>query len=214
MKALIVLGGDAPDSALLARCAKGADLLIAADKGLEAVDEAGIMPDLLLGDMDSVDQSVLSRFSGRAEIERLPCEKDDTDGGHAVAVALARGAKEITILGALGGRMDHALANLMLLKRAYLGGASAEILDERVRIVRIDREITLCGAAGDTISLIPIGEARGVTLDGFYYHSAEELTFDFVHPLGISNVVTKDRARIAVREGDLFLFHHYCNVSV
>lgn len=212
MRALIVLGGDAPGKALLARCAEGAELIIAADKGLEAFEAfeaAEVMPTLLLGDMDSVDQAVLARFCGHAEIERLPREKDDTDGGHAIAVALSRGAKKITILGALGGRMDHALANLMLLKRAYLGGADAEILDERVRIVRIDREAVLYGAKGDTISLIPVGEAHGVTLEGLYYHSKEELSFDFVHPLGISNVVTEETARITVREGDLFLFHHY-----
>ena len=105
--------------------------------------------------------------------------------------------------------MDHALANLMLLKRAHEGGAFAQILDERVRIVRIDGAITLRGAKGDTFSLIPIGEARGVTLEGCYYHAREALSFDFVHPLGISNVVTQDEATITVQEGDLLLFHHY-----
>ena len=209
MRALIVLGGDAPDNALLRRCAQEADLTIAADKGLEAFEAAGVLPDLLLGDMDSVSRDVLARREGSTEMERLPCEKDDTDGGHAMEVALARGAKEITILGALGGRMDHALANLMLLKRAHEGGAFAQILDERVRIVRIDGEITLRGARGDTFSLIPIGEARGVTIAGCYYHAQEALSFDFVHPLGVSNVITQDEARITVQEGDLLLFHHY-----
>lgn len=209
MKALIVLGGDKPTKALLERCAEMADLTIAADKGLEAFALAGIAPDLLLGDMDSVNAATLDAWSTHSEMERLPCEKDDTDGGHAVGVALARGAKEITILGALGGRMDHAMANLMLLKRAHEGGAFAEIVDERVRIVRIDQEITLEGAKGDTISLIPIGQAEGVTLEGLYYHSREALSFDFVHPLGISNVVTEDTARITVSSGDLLLFHHH-----
>lgn len=209
MRALIVLGGDAPGAPLLARCAAQADLTIAADKGLEAFLAAGVQPDLLLGDMDSVSADALARTQTGTEMERLPCEKDDTDGGHAMQVALARGATEITVLGALGGRMDHALANLMLLKRAHEGGAFAQILDERTRIVRIDGEIALRGAKGDTFSLIPIGEVRGVTLSGCYYHSQEALCFDFVHPLGISNVVTEDEARITVQEGDLLLFHHY-----
>ena len=209
MRALIVLGGDLPSPTLLRRCAGGAELTIAADRGLEAFEAAGVLPDLLLGDMDSVSAGTLTRREGSTEMERLPCEKDDTDGGHAMEVALSRGATEITILGALGGRMDHALANLMLLMRAHEGGAFAQILDERVRIVRIDGEITLRGAKGDTISLIPIGEAHGVTLTGCYYHSQEALSFDFVHPLGVSNVVTDDEARITVREGDLLLFHHY-----
>ena len=209
MRALIVLGGDLPSPQLLRRCADEAELTIAADRGLEAFEAAGMLPDLLLGDMDSVSAAALARGEGSTEMERLPCEKDDTDGGHAMEVALSRGATEITILGALGGRMDHALANLMLLNRAHEGGAFAQILDERVRIVRIDGEITLRGAKGDTISLIPIGTARGVTLSGCYYHAQEALTFDFVHPLGVSNVVTKDEASITVREGDLLLFHHY-----
>ena len=209
MRALIVLGGDLPSPPLLRRCASEAELTIAADRGLEAFEAAGVLPDLLLGDMDSVSAGTLARREGSTEMERLPCEKDDTDGGHAMEVALSRGATEITILGALGGRMDHALANLMLLMRAHEGGAFAQILDERVRIVRIDGEIALHGAKGDTISLIPIGTARGVTLSGCYYHAQEALTFDFVHPLGVSNVVTKDEASITVREGDLLLFHHY-----
>lgn len=209
MRALIVLGGDLPSPPLLKRCASEAELTIAADRGLEAFEAADMLPDLLLGDMDSVSAGTLARREGSTEMERLPCEKDDTDGGHAMEVALSRGATEITILGALGGRMDHALANLMLFNRAHEGGAFAQILDERVRIVRIDGEITLRGAKGDTISLIPIGEAHGVTLEGCYYHSQEALSFDFVHPLGVSNVVTADEARITVKEGDLLLFHHY-----
>ena len=209
MRTLIVLGGDLPSPTLLRRCAGEAELTIAADRGLEAFEAAGVLPDLLLGDMDSVSAGTLARREGCTEMERLPCEKDDTDGGHAMEVALSRGATEITILGALGGRMDHALANLMLLNRAHEGGAFAQILDERVRIVRIDGEIALHGAKGDTISLIPISEAHGVTLTGCYYHSREALSFDFVHPLGVSNVVTQDEARITVKAGDLLLFHHY-----
>lgn len=209
MRALIVLGGDAPGPRLLESCARSADLTIAADRGLEAFEAAGILPDLLLGDMDSVNADTLARLEANTRVERLPREKDDTDGVHALDAAMARGAKSITILGALGGRMDHALANLMLLKRAHQKGVLAEILDEHVRVVRIDREVTLRGAKGDTISLIPIGEADGVTLEGFYYHAHEPLAFDFTYPLGMSNVVTQDEARISVEQGDLLLFHYY-----
>ena len=142
-------------------------------------------------------------------MERLPCEKDDTDGVHALDVALSRGADRITILGALGGRMDHAMANLMLLVRAHRHGAMAEILDEQVRVVRVCGEAVLSGAKGDTVSLIPAGEVTGVTLEGFYYHASEPLCFDFAYPLGISNVVTQDLAQVRVTGGDLLLFHYY-----
>lgn len=212
MNALIVLGGDAPGRALLESCMRQADLTIAADRGLEAFCNVGLMPDLLLGDMDSVDRGVLERMASHTQIERLPCEKDDTDGVHALDAAIARGAQRITILGALGGRMDHAMANLMLLVRAYRHGVIAEILDEQVRIARVCGEAVLHGAKGDTVSLLPAGEVTGVTLEGFYYHASEPLSFDFSYPLGVSNVVTEDFARVTVQSGDLLLFHYYAGL--
>lgn len=212
MNALIVLGGDAPGRALLESCMRQADLTIAADRGLEAFEKEGLKPDLLLGDMDSVDEGVLERMQAHTQIERLPCEKDDTDGVHALDVAIARGAQRITILGALGGRMDHAMANLMLLVRAHRYGVTAEILDEQVRIVRVCGEAVLSGAKGDTVSLLPAGEVTGVTLEGFYYHASEPLSFDFSYPLGVSNVVTEDFARVTAQSGDLLLFHYYAGL--
>lgn len=209
MRALIVLGGNAPENMLLISCAGYADLKIAVDKGYEAFDRAGIMPNLLVGDMDSVSSEALERAQKSTQIERLPCQKDDTDGVHAVDVAIARGAKQITILGALGGRMDHALANLMLLVRAHEKGAYAEILDEHMRIVRVDGEIEITGAKGDTFSLLPLGKAEGVVIEGCAYHPEEELSLDSSYPMGVSNVITEDEAKVTVKEGDLLLFHTY-----
>jgi len=211
MKALIVLGGDAPGAELLRRCVQQADLTIAADKGLEAFERAGLKPDLLLGDMDSVSKKTLLRMQDDTEIDRLPAVKDDTDGVHALDVAIARGAKEIVLLGALGGRMDHALANLMLLVRAHRGGAKAQILSERERIERVDGCAVLKGAKGDTVSLLPLGGAKSVSLTGFFY-PLENRDLDSCYPLGISNVVTEDSACITVCEGDLLLFHHYAGL--
>lgn len=208
MNALIVLGGDAPGDRLLESCASCADLTIAADKGLEPFAHAGIMPDLLLGDMDSVSEQVLESMQDHTQIERLPCEKDDTDGVHALDTAIARGAGRITILGALGGRMDHAMANLMLLVRAQRRGVFAEILDEHVRISCVSGEALISGAKGDTVSLLALGDVQGVSLKGFYYPLVG-CDMDSSYPLGISNVVVSDEASVSVCGGDLLLFHYY-----
>ena len=208
MRALIVLGGDAPGKELLLRCMRESDLVIAADSGLAAFDGAGLMPDLLVGDMDSVDPAVLSRFEGRVPERRLSPIKDDTDGVDAIDLAIARGAEEITLLGALGGRLDHALANVMLLVRAHRKGAHAALLSEQERIIRVCGEERLQGALGDTVSLLPLGEARGVTLCGFFY-PLEDATLTSDYPLGVSNVVTAPEASVRVREGDLILFHRF-----
>lgn len=207
MNALIVLGGDRPDGALLKRCMQESDLTIAADSGLSAFDALGLMPDLLVGDMDSVDPAVLARYEGRLPEHRLNCIKDDTDGVDALDLAIARGAKEITLLGALGGRLDHAMANLMLLVRAHRSGASAQILDGHVRIARVDGEAVLRGAKGDTVSFLPLGEASGVTLTGFFY-PLRDVTLRSDYPLGVSNVVTQEEAVAQVKRGDLLMFHY------
>lgn len=213
MKALIVLGGDAPGAALLARCARECDFSIAADRGLEAFDAAGIEPDFLLGDMDSVCPEVLQRYENRLPYKRLNCQKDDTDGEAALDCAIERGAKEIVFLGALGGRLDHALANLMLLVRAHKKGAFARILDEKVQIERVDCRSVLCGAKGHTVSLLPLGSAQGVSLSGFFY-PLERGMLSNDHTLGVSNVVTDDHAVITVEGGDLLLFHYNGDLEV
>lgn len=212
MNMLIVLGGDAPSGELLRSCADCAELTIAADRGLEAFAAAGVMPDILLGDMDSVREDVLLRMQGVAEIDRLPCIKDDTDGVHALDVAIARGARHITLLGALGGRMDHALANLMLLVRAQRSGVKAQILSETVRIERVDGCSVIRGAKGDTASLLPLGEAKDVTLRGFFY-PLDHQDLDSSYPLGISNVITEDEASVSVARGDLLLFHYHGGIK-
>ena len=199
MHALIVLGGDAPDARLLERCMRSADLVLAADRGLEAFHFAGLTPDMLIGDMDSVAPEVLARYEGI---------KDDTDGVDALDVAIRRKADRVTFLGALGGRLDHALANLMLLVRAHRRGVFAQILAQGVRIVRVDGSLELRGAKGDTVSLLPLGEARGVSLRGFFY-PLEDATLTADYPIGVSNVVTRQEASVCVREGDLFLFHYF-----
>lgn len=207
MKVLIVLGGDAPGVELLKACADEADFSIAADRGLEAFDAAGLEPDMLVGDMDSVSQNVLARYESRLSEDRLNCIKNDTDCEYALNLAISRGATEIVLLGALGGRLDHALANLMMVVRAARRGVWAEIRAEGVQIVRINESYTLTGAKGSTVSLLPLGEARGISVRGCYY-TIEDFTLESDTSRGVSNVVTADEAVFTVREGDLMLFHY------
>ena len=190
MKVLIVLGGDAPGVELLKACVDEADFSIAADRGLEAFDAAGLEPDMLVGDMDSVSQNVLARYESRLSEDRLNCIKNDTDCEYA-----------------LGGRLDHALANLMMVVRAARRGVWAEIRAEGVQIVRINESYTPTGAKGSTVSLLPLGEARGISVRGCYY-TIEDFTLASDTSRGVSNVVTADEAVFTVREGDLMLFHY------
>ena len=208
MRAVVVLGGDLPGRELLTACAAEADLTIAADRGLTAFHACGLLPDYLIGDMDSVAPEVLSCYAEQVEQRRLPCEKDDTDGFEALYAAIGRGADEIVFLGALGGRLAHALANLMLLVRAAQAGVRAELLDEQVRIFRVDGHAVLRHAVGDTVSILPLGTAEHITLTGFHYPLTDG-HMDSASSLGISNVVEAEQAEISCASGDLLVFHWY-----
>ena len=102
MRTLIVLGGNLPDTDLLRQYITWADLIIAADRGLEAFNHTGFQPDLLVGDMDSVQPEVLDAYESNVPERRLPCMKYDTDGQDELKTAIQRGADDVILLGALG----------------------------------------------------------------------------------------------------------------
>ncbi len=208
MKALLVLGGEAPGAALLRALREKADLLVACDRGLEAVRKAGLSCDLVIGDMDSVDALVLGALPPGTPVRRLPVMKDDTDCVAALREVRTLGVEEVVLTGALGGRIDHALGNLQALFAARQMGMRASIREEgQVILPLLDgEEAVLRGAEGDTVSLLACGQATGVTLTGFCYPlSGGTLTGDL--PLGISNVVTGDPATVHLETGRLWLFH-------
>src|SRR5687768_15193697 len=116
MYAVIVANAPDLDVAPYARLIGAADLLIAADGGALALLRAGLLPRLVIGDMDSLDAASLAELAERGvELRRYPREKDETDLELALLHAAAAGATAIDILGALGGRWDHTLANVALL---------------------------------------------------------------------------------------------------
>ena len=208
MRTLIVLGGNPPSSDLILRLAEGADLRIAADSGLESYYSSGIVPDLLLGDMDSVRPDVLAMFEKQVPERRLPCMKDDTDGQDALKTAIHRGADDILILGALGKRLDHALGNIALLLYAAHRGVRARLADDGVTVEAVRGSLCIEGEIGDTVSVIPIGTVSGVFLEGFQYplHDAKMYS---ENTLGISNVLMKSTGRISVQSGDAVVFHYH-----
>lgn len=207
VKAIVVAGGDAApdDAALLA----GADLVIAADSGAAWLAGRGIRPDLVVGDMDSVDPALLERLAADgATIERHPADKDASDAELAVDRAVRGGADEVVIIGALrGGRLDHELANLLLL-------ADPEWQARRLRIVRGGttaralhggEALTLDGVEGDLVTLLPVGgEAIGVRTHGLQFPLGGE-TLRFGRSRGLSNRVRQAPASVSLDGGTLLV---------
>ncbi|MDO4418200.1 MAG: thiamine diphosphokinase [Eubacteriales bacterium] len=184
------------------------DLVVAVDGGLERLLSQQIEPDLVLGDFDSLPESCRPYLTALEEKDperllRLPCEKDDTDTIYAARVCLERGCEELALYGALGGRLDHTVANIQTLAWIRDRGADGYLLGKNVLATVLEEEKVLLpdGYAG-TFSLFALDpEVAGVTLEGMKYPLSEAvLTSSF--PLGVSNEVRGDRrAAVTVRRG-------------
>ena len=151
------------------------DKVIAVDGGLAALHKLHLKPDAVVGDFDTVAPEVLEEYkrdglSVRWDIHKP--EKDETDTELALNTAINMGCKELLILGALGGRMDHAIGNIHLLYACLKQGVKAAIADEKNWITVIDegRDFKAGEVHGRYISFLPLtDEVKGITLTGFKY---------------------------------------------
>jgi thiamine pyrophosphokinase len=184
------------------------DCVICADGGAQHALGLGLAPDVVVGDLDSLDGDLRARLEDEGcQVLVHPPRKDETDLELALRYAIDHGVDEILILGALGGRIDQTLANVLLL-------ALPELQKVKTRIVAGDQEMFLIrgqafieGQVGDTVSLLPIaGDVRGITAEGLEY-PLQHGTLKFGPTLGISNVLTVPVARVQVGQGLLLCVH-------
>ena len=177
------------------------DFVIAADGGYHHLLEQAIVPDLIIGDMDSI-QSKLPQ--GIPTIQ-VPAEKDDTDLVLAFHEGCRCGFRRFVLTGASGGRMDHSMANLQLLVKAAKLGALAVMQDEDHCATAIAGPGELALRGSGTVSVFAYGEqATGVTIEGMKYNIAGETLLGDT-PRGVSNELHGD-GRVSVREGLLLIF--------
>lgn len=199
MKALIFSGGEflaLPEDI----DTKEYSLIICADSGYLASKKTGVLPDVFIGDFDSVSKEEVEI---KKIIELNPI-KDKTDTQEAIDYAIAQGADFITILGALGKRFDHALANVHLLKYARSLGAITEIADVDTHITLVTDKAEISKKDGFCLSLLPLTDCTGVSVSGVYY-PLENAEMPVGVPYGISNEFTENKAHISVDAGELLV---------
>lgn len=181
-------------------CPRPGDLVIAADGGYQALQNLGIKADLVVGDFDS-----LGFIPQKETIIRHPVMKDDTDTMLAVRLGLERSYRNFVITGAIGGRLDHTLANVQTLLFLAEHGATGILYgDGTVATTVQNGSVTLSGTG--IVSVFCFGPpATGVYERGMLY-SLTDATVTSSFPIGVSNEFTSEPAHISVKDGTLVIF--------
>lgn len=203
---IICTGGNLGD--WIKRWIQPDDLLVGADRGAWYLVKQGYRLELAIGDFDSVTPGELNEISEKSRLLQScdPVNKDLTDTEMAFEWALSERPTEILLLGALGTRFDHSLANIHLLIKGLREGISCKIIDKynEISLVR-DRLKLLKNTHYSYVSLLPMSlEVYGVTLRGFQYplHNA---SLYMGQTRGISNVLRDECGTIEVKEGWLLV---------
>ena len=175
---------------------------IAADGGALLLESIGFLPDVIIGDFDSLTKAQYQRYEKlEAKIVKCPVEKDETDGELALQYCQERGFNNIVIIGFAGGRLDQQLANIFLLEYAFRNGMTAFIKEPGLEMGIIEREKIFFRKIGAGLSLIPLDEkVSGVTITGCKY-SLEAGSLLRYKTRGISNIIEQEKAVITVENG-------------
>jgi thiamine pyrophosphokinase len=212
---VIFSNGELPDPEAPHALLQPGDYLIAADGGANHLLKMGILPEIVIGDLDSIDEDTMFDLtSADVEIKQYSEDKDETDIELALRYAVELRPSAILIVGALGGRLDQTLANLSLLTDPTLTGIDIRLDDgvEEVFFLKASvvkgGQVQVQGRSGDTVSLIPWhGPVEGVTTEGLQWPLYGETLFPS-KARGISNVMLGESAAVKIDKGLLLIVHH------
>ena len=203
MRGLVFIGGEGPSPAFGRLLAQNADIIVAADSGLISAENAGLEPDWVIGDMDSLDDPGRLEKYPVEKINRFPQDKDYTDTELALELLWEKGCDEICIAGGGGGRLDHLLAIRSLFEREKYPQrwvTSAEDIRCLDVLDRSGGKLSLGLSEGSLVSVFPLGigpwaaESQGLKwhLDGLSWERGS---------FGISNRTVEERFAIRVIQG-------------
>jgi thiamine pyrophosphokinase len=209
-RTIIIANGQLSRSTDLRQRIGSGDRIICADGGAHHARRMGLTPDVVVGDLDSLDPGLRAELEAAGvRFEVHPAHKDQTDLELALQLAMAEGATHIEIWAMLGGRLDQTMANLLLLTRPEWHAAQVRMVEgnQMVWPLRGGQETTIHGVAGDVLSLIPLSPlVFGVTLEGVEW-PLQAATLHFGSTLTVSNQLTAPVARLGVENGLLLVIH-------
>jgi thiamine pyrophosphokinase len=187
----------------------GKCLIICCDGGARHLRNTGFKPNVIIGDMDSIDSLQLEGYSReKIKIIKYPAEKDFTDTELALDYAIGLKPDKIFIWCALGGRIDHTLANIFVLTRAQGKEVETVLADEYCEVFVLNKKAVITNEKGKTVSLIALTpRVTGITLSGFAYPLTRG-SLKMGESRGISNVIKNSRAVIKIEKGKLLVIKY------
>ena len=204
MKGLLIAAGNPPDKDLIKETASKVDIVVCADGGLKYTLDSGVVPDIVMGDFDSLPDEYFGKINSDVEVKEFPPEKDFTDTEIALKKMIDRGCTDITILGAIGTRMDHVLGNFFTLIEVHKEGATGRILDSHNEVEYLTLGEAKINKGGfKYISIIPLEETM-VSTKGFKYE-VKALTIKPGMTIGISNELLDEEGEIEIHKGSCFV---------
>ena len=208
-KTLIVTGGDISQKFLQQIISENKfENIIASDRGIEELYKSNIVPNYIIGDFDSANKSILNKYVNEDKIQviKLNPEKDYTDTHMALKLAIKLKSTSVTIIGAIGSRVDHTISNVHILKEAMEKNIECEIVNGNNKIKLINSRIEIeKDEKYKYISLIPLTtKVTGINLKGLKY-TLTEATLKIGHSIGISNEQINNKAIIELKRGILII---------
>lgn len=198
--AVVLCNGEPPSRTLLARAVKHADLFVCADGGANTARQHDVMPDLVIGDLDSVSAGTL-RWCRGTRIVRVR-RQDNTDLEKALDHLLTKRVGNVLILGAAGGRLDMTLGNLSVLWN-YTSRMTITCAGDGWRAHPVVGRLVLAARPKSTVSLVPFGSCSGITLRGLQYPLRNARMS--IGEIGVSNVAVRARVSVTVKRGRMLV---------
>lgn len=185
------------------------DTVLCADGGANYAYEMGLIPQYIIGDMDSIKPEVKEHYNlHKVQFRKYPRRKDFTDTQLTLSLVEELGADEVLFMGTLGKRLDHTLSNLYC-------GIGLALMGKKIRHYAPDcivyltaHTLTITGNKGDLVSVLPLSErAQGVSEKGFEY-LLDNVVLEKKNPYAVSNLLVEAQGEISVADGVLAVFHY------
>lgn len=210
MRCVVLANGEYGEIEAYQKMFGAGDIILCADGGANYAYEMGLMPACIIGDLDSIQPSIREFYETcRVEFKKYPPRKDFTDMQLVLDTALKWGADEVVLLGTLGKRLDHTLANLFSGIDVVRRGVSLSHYTPECWVHIINKDKVIEGDKGDIVSVFALtDEAHGVSENGFEYAPSSSV-MENSKPYAVSNVLAGPRGTIGVQSGILAVFHYF-----